>query len=386
MSTTADPLRVALVHYRDDASAGGSLRVGEALANHLDRSRFDPHLVFAYGNKGAVSRAFNGSSTFLQASGPLDPPAWLRARGLFSRLDFDVAHFIDPVNWLRTVLCGTRARKVVHVHGRFLPDYLTVQTRMLNRLMVGGADARVCITHGALDSLKSLGWTGNGNNFVVHNGIDCEHFSPQRDRASARAALGLSDDALVMGMACRLVKYRGVQDAIRLLKRLPSRWQLVVCGDGPFRMDLDTLATAVGVRERTHFTGLLDDVRPVYACMDAFLFLARYDTFGLATAEAMACGVPVLGLEGAGEYQEPEYPLITAENALLISRRDKFDLESEEPDEVIDALARRLRVLETNPDAFDDMRDAARAWVVKRFDVRRQADLLAEVYSSVTAR
>lgn len=378
-------LRVALVHYRDDAGAGGSLRVGEALARNLDRSRIEPRLIFAYGGEGAVARGFDGESAFLGASGPVDPGAWMRARSYFRRLDFDVVHFIDPVNWLRAILAGSPAKKIVHVHGRFLPGYLTLKTRLLNRLAVGGADARVCITHGALKSLKALGWTGSGNNFVVHNGIDCEHFAPLRGRTAARAAFGLQEDALVMGMACRLVKYRGVQDALRVLAKLPSRWRLILCGDGPFRADLEALAIALGVRDRVHFTGLLEDVRPAYASMNVFLFLARYDTFGLATAEAMACGVPVLGLEGDGEYQEPEYPLVTAQNASLIPRRNKFDLESEEADEVIDTLAKRLRALESDADAFRPMREKARAWVVSRFDVKRQAGMLADVYESVAA-
>ncbi len=382
----SDALRVALVHYRDDASAGGSLRVGESLARNLDRSRVDPHLLFAYGGEGAVARGFNGQSKFLQAAGPIDPLAWMRARNYFRRVAFDVIHFIDPVNWLRAILAGTGAKKIVHIHGRFLPDYLTLKTRVLNRMAIGGADARVCITHGALKSIDALGWSGNGNNFVVHNGIDCEFFAPQSDRAGAREALGLPQDALVLGMTCRLVKYRGVQDALRLLTRLSPRWRLIVCGDGPFRGDLEALADELGVRERCCFTGLLDDVRPVYACMDVFLFLARYDTFGLATAEAMACGIPVLGLEGDGEYQEAEYPLVTEKNALLVPRRDKFDLESEEPDEVIEALARRLRPFESNGDTFARMRDEARSWVKSRFDVKRQADMLADVYESVTGR
>ncbi len=120
--------------------------------------------------------------------------------------------------------------------------------------------------------------------------------------------------------------------------------------------------------------------------MDAFLLLARYDTFGIATAEAMASGVPVFGLEGEGEYREPEYPLITSTNAVLIPRRNKNNYDEEEPEEeVIAALAKQLRVMEKSRDAFAPMRDEARSWVVTRFSVERQARLLAEVYESVTA-
>lgn len=381
-----DRLRIALVHYRDDASAGGSLRVGEALARNLDRSRIEPHLVFAYGGKGAVTQRFDGESAFLGAAGPVDPAAWIRARRYFNRLAFDVVHFVEPVNWLRVILSGTPSKKILHVHGRFFPDHLTLRNRLLNRAAVDGADARVCVTYGALESLQQLGWTGNGNNFVVHNGVDCKFFAHRDERAASRDALGLPRDALVMGMVCRLVKHRGVQDALRLLANLPSKWRLIVCGDGPYRSKLEALAKAHSVLDRTHFTGLLNDVRPVFASMDAFLLLARYDTFGIATAEAMASGVPVFGLEGEGEYQEPEYPLITPTNAVLIPRRNKTDFDADEADEVIAELAMRIRPLESNRDAFASMRDEAGAWVASHFGVERQAQLLADVYESVAVR
>ena len=378
---------MALVHYEDNAASGGALRVGEALANNLDRSKVEPHLIFAYGDKGTISRGFDGEIECLKASGPMDFSAWLRARAYFKGLSPDVVHFVDPVNWLRAALVATRSKKILHVHGKFVPEYLTFKTRLINRFAVGGADARICITYGTRQSLESLNWDGDRNTFVVHNAIDCAYFSPAADKSAARSLLGLPPDALIMGMSCRLVKYRGVQDALRLLKLLSKKWHLLVCGDGPYRLELEALAENLEVSDRAHFVGLLQDVRPGYASMDVYLLLARYDPFGLATAEAMSCGIPVLGLEGEGEYREPQFPLVTEENAMLIPRTTgKWDLESEEPIEVIESLASKIKLLEDDPDAFHNMREQARAWVVSRFDVKRQADMVLDVYEAITGR
>lgn len=374
------------MHYRDDAASGGALRVGEALGRNLDRSRVEPYLVFAYGGEGAVSSAFDGKIECLRANGPMDAAAWLRARSYFKRLSPDVVHFVDPVNWLRVALLGTESKKIVHVHGKFLPRYLTLKTRLINHFAIGAADARICITNGTRRSLEALNWDGRDNTFVVHNAIDCEHFHPEADKSAPRSLLGLPQDALIMGMSCRIVKYRGIQDALKLLTMVSPKWHLLVCGDGPYRPNLEALAGDLGVSGRAHFVGLLDDVRPGYASMDIYLLLARYDPFGLATGEAMACGIPVLGLEGEGEYREPEYPLVTEENAMLIPRARRWDLESEEPREVIEALASRVRMLEKNGDVFNTMSEKARAWVVDRFDVNRQADRVADVYQAVTGR
>src|SRR5262245_45444898 len=52
---SARPIRVALVAYRDDPAAGGSLRVAETLAQFLPADEVEAHLVFAYGPPGPVA-------------------------------------------------------------------------------------------------------------------------------------------------------------------------------------------------------------------------------------------------------------------------------------------------------------------------------------------
>ena len=50
-------IRVVIAMYRDDVIAGGSLRVGQTLANNLDPSSVEAHLLFAYGGSGPVARS-----------------------------------------------------------------------------------------------------------------------------------------------------------------------------------------------------------------------------------------------------------------------------------------------------------------------------------------
>ena len=57
-------LKVALINYRDDAAIGGSLRVMENIARHLDPAETDIQLVFAYGGPGPVGRASAGLAIF----------------------------------------------------------------------------------------------------------------------------------------------------------------------------------------------------------------------------------------------------------------------------------------------------------------------------------
>jgi UDP-glucose:(heptosyl)LPS alpha-1,3-glucosyltransferase len=51
---------------------------------------------------------------------------------------------------------------------------------------------------------------------------------------------------------------------------------------------------------RVRLVGLTADPLPFYAAADCFVLPTRYDTFSLATLEAMACGLPVIVSRAAG--------------------------------------------------------------------------------------
>src|SRR2546430_9328316 len=202
---TERPLRIAMVHYRDAAGAGGSLRVGETIANHLDPQRVAAEMVFAYGNPGSVAERARVPCHFIRAEGPKDLPAWVRARALFKKLRPDLIHFQDGVVWLRMALLGTPHKMAVHVHGRYrkvprarkLKDPPFRASQML-RLYLRSTDAQICINHGARNSLLDLGWISRKTSHVVYNSIDPSRFGFKHDSVTARAHLALPQDALLL--------------------------------------------------------------------------------------------------------------------------------------------------------------------------------------------
>jgi hypothetical protein len=114
-------IRVVLVFYRDDASVGGSLRVGEAIAAGSDPSEVDLHLVFAYGAAGPVASRTRWPCHFLGASGHKDFPKWRLVRRLMRELKPDVVHFVDVVIWIYLALTWAGYPRLTHWHGKALP-------------------------------------------------------------------------------------------------------------------------------------------------------------------------------------------------------------------------------------------------------------------------
>ncbi|HMO36075.1 MAG TPA: hypothetical protein PKA06_08530, partial [Gemmatales bacterium] len=125
--------------------------------------------------------------------------------------------------------------------------------------------------------------------------------------------------------------------------------------------------------------------RPAYAAMDCVIMLARYQSFCLMLAEAMLARRPIVGLQGAGEYTEREYPLITQENALLFPREKPWDPNHLEPEGVYQKLANQMVHLTNNPMQVRHMVNSGYEWVSTRFSAERQAARCLQLYRNLVS-
>lgn len=140
-----------------------------------------------------------------------------------------------------------------------------------------------------------------GTNDVLYLGVDHHKFRPATadERALARRRLGLPEHRRVVLTVRRLVARNGVGWALRtwIDQDLDRFGTLVVVGDGPQRRELESLARGHDVM----FLGAVDDDQVVDALRAADLFVMPTrsgEGFGLAAAEAMACGLPVIASSG----------------------------------------------------------------------------------------
>lgn len=140
---------------------------------------------------------------------------------------------------------------------------------------------------------------------VIYNSIDVDYFRPptEEERAQARAGLGVSPHAFVIGTVCRLEPMKGVLPLLETFVRLslvhPDLY-LVFVGDGSQRKELDRIARTARVTDRVRFLGHCDDVRPALWGMDIFALFSKHEGFGLATLEASSVGLPVVATDVPG--------------------------------------------------------------------------------------
>lgn len=179
-----------------------------------------------------------------------------------------------------------------------------------------------------------------GRVLLRYNGIDLEEFRQLPPPGSFRRKAGLHESDRFVVFLGRLIPRKG---ADLLLEALPqmndNKTKLVIVGpEGElgYLAFLRARARALGVENRVLFTGPLYGEDKKAALADAFVFAlpSRYENFGNAAAEAIACGTPVVVSDHCGIA-----PLVDQRAGLVTSYHS-------------DAVARTLRELLQNASLY----------------------------------
>jgi 1,2-diacylglycerol 3-alpha-glucosyltransferase len=139
---------------------------------------------------------------------------------------------------------------------------------------------------------------------IIPTGIDLARFS-SGDRQRLRSRLGIAETDFIVGHVGRLAPEKNLTyltEAVCLLLSQNERTHFIVAGEGSSASEMRRMLDDAGLHDRCHLLGVVEgaDLADVYAAMDVFAFSSRSETQGLVLVEAMAAGVPVIGLDEPG--------------------------------------------------------------------------------------
>lgn len=222
------------------------------------------------------------------------------ARHLMRATDFDVVHAHSHLYFSTNLAAFARLSSetplAITNHGLYsqtVPEELfDLYLRSLGRWTFNRADIVFCYTSTERERLQDLGVLSRIE--VVPNGIDKSRFTPE----GLECELIESDGPVVLFVG-RLVEGKRPDTAIRTLEILLERnadTKLYLCGDGPLRDDLETLATDCGVADQVSFLGQVpyDEMPRVYRSADVLIQPSRAEGVPRTVLEAVASGTPVV--------------------------------------------------------------------------------------------
>src|SRR4030042_4626799 len=139
---------------------------------------------------------------------------------------------------------------------------------------------------------------------IIPNGLD---LTPYRSVSQPfdRTLFGFNDNHVISTYIGRLSPEKNLSLLIRAFYGMAMTYdhvRLLIVGDGPDRENLEAQIKHMNLTTKVHFTGMVEykDVPAYLAACDIFVTPSSSETFGLSTAEAMAAGLPVLGMDAPG--------------------------------------------------------------------------------------
>jgi glycosyltransferase involved in cell wall biosynthesis len=204
----------------------------------------------------------------------------------------------------------------------------------------------------------------------VLNGVDHHVFRRVPGmRATARAALGLSSEAIVIGAVGRLEPEKGFERLLAAAAALGPdlNAHVVIAGDGSQRTALIERGRQLGIAERVHLLGHCDDVLSVHHLFDIYVQTSVREGIPNAVLEAMAVGTPIVATDVGGTSE-----LITnGIHGLLVPAADDA------------ALAEALRVTLAQRDAAASRTNAARQRVESELSFSARLRAVERIYAEL---
>lgn len=228
------------------------------------------------------------------------------------------AHQYTPFFYaaLAKLLRRGRPRLILTEHGRHYPDIVSAQRRLGNRILLGRLADRInAVCAFSADALAANDGFARDRIDVIPNGIEVdqfEHSQPAGDLADGRRYV-----------TC-IARFHPVKDHATLLRGFAMiapacpDVDLVLAGDGPLRIDLESLAQTLRVGGRVRFLGVRRDIAAILKASTVFCLTSVSEAASLTVLEAMASGVPTVLTNVGGNPELVEDRV----HGLLVPRAD----------------------------------------------------------------
>lgn len=222
-------------------------------------------------------RAFLKAWAFIRKFKPNTVHAHMYHANIFARI-------VTMVCPSQRLICSAHSS----LEGGFVCDFLY-------RITDGIPYISTNVSQAACDSFFKRNASIPSRMIAVPNGIDTSRFStrytPHREPCRV-LSVGRLVPEKNFGLLFHAVAH--------ILPKLKVSLEIWLVGDGPERVKLEKLADDLGLGSIVTFFGEHDSPEKLMSSVTLFVSTSNYEGFGLAVAEAMAAGIPVIATDSGG--------------------------------------------------------------------------------------
>lgn len=354
---------------------------------HLDRSRYEPAIVFAWDGPMADSARtlevqvdvlplawWMGYDTSLWHFKNLllggIPRIWRLVRRI-RREKIDLVYTNTAVIFEAAVAARlARVPHVWHVHEILTPNHmkprilpLGIIIRLIRRLsdrVIFESNSARAICRESIPDEKAR---------VVYNSVRFSDVNLDADRREARARFGLADDRCAIAWVGRFSQRKDPLLLLRAISRMEkaAAATFLLAGEGPLEQEMRQAIDRLGLHDTCRLIPFQDDVRPLLEAADVLVLTSQEESFGLVLVEAGAYGKPVVATRSQG----PAEIVADGRTGWLVDPDDEAD------------LAAKLERLIANPQQRDAMGRAGAQRAAELFSAPNNTRKIEEIFAEL---
>ncbi|SCC91529.1 putative Glycosyltransferase [Thiomonas sp. X19] len=354
----------------DEMEVGGTQRQIVQMVLGLDRSRFEPTVLYFRNRSFFVDQLEQAGVPVLLAAkhARIDPGFVRRLRQTVAAGAFDVMHCFALTGelWGAVVhaLIPARRKPVLLSSIRNTYDWERPLHRRIKQWVMRRSWQVVANSEaGALSARHSMKLPP-GLIRVIYNGVTVPELAPQTD-ATVRTQLGIELNTPLILFVGRLVEQKDVATLIRAMARLRNTHaRLIIAGDGPLRPALEQQTGLLGLSEQVHFLGQRHDAAALMSAANLVVLPSLVEGLSNVILEGMMCGRPVIASHTGGNVELVEHE----RTGLLFHVGDDA------------ALAACIQRLIDNPEQAVNLGRAARDKALRCFSMPAMVAAFATLY------
>ncbi|HZH30246.1 MAG TPA: glycosyltransferase family 4 protein [Pyrinomonadaceae bacterium] len=358
---------------------GGGERHFADLSNALAERGHDVYAALSHASPLAaqLTRLSDSHVVTLPLRNALDLPSALRLARFIRERRIEIVHAHLARDYPLAAYAARRAGRVPFILTRHVPFAMSG----LHRLTLSNVARVIAVSEGVARGLRTRRIFPAEKIRVIPNGISVARLEgalKNFDRAAYRRALA-ADAPLIVGTIGELSRVKGQEDFVRaaatIIRRENfKRARFLIIGEdnsrgGETRARLESLIAAHELQEHVRLVGHVSELTPLISSLDLYVSASRAEAFGLATLEALMCGVAVVATatDGAREM------IRDGANGRLVPTGDAESLAR--------AMLGLLRSDEERARISERAREESRA----RFGLEQMVDATEKVYREALA-
>lgn len=359
----------------DEMEIGGSQRQISYLLGGLDRTRWQPELVYFRNTSFLVDelRAQGIVVHHVPKRSRLDLRFVLAYASLLRRNRYDLVHAFSLTAELWTLLAGLLARRrpplVASVRGLYLDQpapFWRLKRYVLSRSVAVIANARA----GAAAAAQRSGVAPERFS-VVPNGMLPIERQPRDASTRLRQAIGAPPDRRFCLFVGRLVTQKNLPCLVRALAMMPpaSRPWIALAGNGPLRAQVEAMREAAGLSGDIRLLGEREDTAALMQAADFLVLPSSFEGMSNVLMEAMSVGCPVIASVVGGNPELVE----DGQTGLLF------------PDDDAHALAAQLQRMSSDPALRARLAENAARTMHERYSIDNLVAATSAIYERCLA-